>query len=129
MSVQIVNISSCQYSMFRCSDQVKYFVVRFFFLSISGLVIQSTGNRNLSPNTVVHVFCFSLIETYSLFSIREENYCPFVETASFGSDINIKCNDTYLEFNEINVTKYRIKRIIHPGISVDIDLRNQLEIC
>lgn len=30
--------------------------------------------------------------------------CPFIETLSFGSDIHIQCNDTYLILNEINVS-------------------------
>ncbi|CAF3572747.1 unnamed protein product [Adineta steineri] len=38
----------------------------------------------------------------SLSSNIDNNYCPFIETLSFGSDINIKCNSTYLIFNEIN---------------------------
>ncbi|UJR36211.1 hypothetical protein I4U23_028943 [Adineta vaga] len=32
----------------------------------------------------------------------DKNYCRFIETLSFGSDISIKCNSTYLTFNEIN---------------------------
>ena len=35
----------------------------------------------------------------------EEHYCPFVETLSFGSDIHVKCNETFLIFNEINVSE------------------------
>jgi hypothetical protein len=31
----------------------------------------------------------------------DKNYCPFIETLSFGSDIHIKCNNSYLIFNEI----------------------------
>ncbi len=30
--------------------------------------------------------------------------CPFVEILSFGSDIDIKCNSSYLIFSEINVS-------------------------
>jgi hypothetical protein len=33
----------------------------------------------------------------------DKNYCPFIETLSFGSDIHIKCNNSYLIFNEITV--------------------------
>jgi len=32
------------------------------------------------------------------------DFCPFIEILSFGSDIDIKCNSTYLIFNEINVS-------------------------
>jgi hypothetical protein len=39
--------------------------------------------------------------------ILEKNYCPFIETLSFGSDIHIKCNKSYLIFNEINVNNQK----------------------
>lgn len=45
---------------------------------------------------------------YSLFiciliTFLEINQCPFIELLSFGSNIDIKCNETYLIFNETNV--------------------------
>jgi hypothetical protein len=47
---------------------------------------------------------FLFIEINNLFEVKEENICPFIETLSFWSDIDIKCNSTYLIFNEINVS-------------------------
>ncbi|CAF0785217.1 unnamed protein product [Adineta ricciae] len=37
-----------------------------------------------------------------LLSNADKTYCPFIETLSFGSDIDIQCNSTFLVFNEIN---------------------------
>ncbi len=42
----------------------------------------------------MHNFIFDLGKTV----------CPFIETLSFGSDFNIKCNNSYLIINEINVS-------------------------
>ncbi len=37
-----------------------------------------------------------------LFISPDDISCPLIETVSFESDIDIKCNNTYLIFNEIN---------------------------
>ncbi len=50
------------------------------------------------------------IDINNWFNIKEKNDCPFIETLSFGSDFDIKCNNTYLIFNETNVSIERIKK-------------------
>jgi hypothetical protein len=32
-------------------------------------------------------------------------YCPLIETLSFGSDINIRCNTTYFRFHQFSVSR------------------------
>ncbi|CAF3795996.1 unnamed protein product [Rotaria magnacalcarata] len=42
-----------------------------------------------------------------LVSRFDYDYCPFIETLSFGSDIDVKCNSSYLTFNEVTVSMNR----------------------
>ncbi len=56
-----------------------------------------------------NAFIFFL-DINNLFNIKEKNDCPFIETLSFGSDFDIKCNNTYLIFNETNVSLERTKK-------------------
>lgn len=48
-------------------------------------------------------FIVPLEENYHSLKINKIR-CPFVETLSFGSDINIKCNNSYFIFNETRVS-------------------------
>jgi len=46
---------------------------------------------------------------YFLFLFRNHFFaakpiCPLIETLSFGSDINYRCNESHLVFNEFNVS-------------------------
>ena len=35
--------------------------------------------------------------------------CPFVETLSFGSDFRIRCNESYVLIDEINVSRKMLR--------------------
>ncbi|UJR09885.1 hypothetical protein I4U23_014107 [Adineta vaga] len=41
--------------------------------------------------------------------MKEDSQCSFIETLSFGSDIDVKCNNSYLIFNEINSNGFNWK--------------------
>ncbi|CAF5174009.1 unnamed protein product, partial [Rotaria magnacalcarata] len=44
-----------------------------------------------------------------LVSRFDYDYCPFIETLSFGSDIDVKCNSSYLTFNEVTTDIFNWK--------------------
>ncbi len=88
---QIISISSCLYSMLNSSSLVKYFALKLLFIFGSVLINKCDG-KNKFQNKINQNFSFKEIS------------CPFIETLSYGSDIDIKCNSTYLTFNEINVS-------------------------
>ncbi|CAF1266510.1 unnamed protein product [Adineta steineri] len=69
--------------MLTCASLVKSYALRLLLIFVSALIIKCDDLKN-------H------------FNIKEKHYCPFIETLSFGSDIDIKCNNTYLIFNELN---------------------------
>lgn len=50
--------------------------------------------------------------------------CPFIETSSFGSDIHIQCNSSYLIINEINVSTEKQMSLDSSAISRQADELN-----
>ncbi|CAF0881573.1 unnamed protein product [Adineta ricciae] len=65
--------------MLTCSFRLRHVLIRFFVIFISAVII-ACDERN----------------------VEERSYCPSIETVSFDSDIDVKCNNSYLAFNEIN---------------------------
>lgn len=97
-------------------------------------MIECEGNQYFSYKThFCHILIFFFLERKTFLSNIDRSYCPFIETLSFGSDINIKCNNSYLIFDEINVSNknicYMTKIIIIQSDILNWKFANQTSIC
>lgn len=67
------------------------------------VVCQGKNKNYFDEKKSIKILIF-IIGKNSFLSIVDTNYCPFIETLSFGSDFRIQCNNSYLIFNQINVS-------------------------
>jgi hypothetical protein len=86
--------------MLTCYSLINSFNLRLLIILVGALVIKCDGKNNLRE-AKPYMFYIGLDH---LITNADDYSCPFIETLSFGSDIDIKCNNTHLILNEINVS-------------------------